>query len=103
MNDIAQTPEPPYYAVIFTSVRTSGDHGYAATAQRMLTLAEQQPGFLGYEPARQESFGISVSYWSSLEAIKSWREHSEHRKIQSMADQWYSKSCIRICKVERSY
>lgn len=103
MSDIAQTPEPPYYAVMFTSVRTKDDHGYAATAQRMLTLAEQQKGFLGYESARHDLFGISVSYWESLEAIKSWREHPKHRQVQSMADQWYAKSCIRICKVERSY
>jgi hypothetical protein len=32
-HEIAHTPEPPYYAVIFTSVRTPGDHGYAAMAE----------------------------------------------------------------------
>ena len=65
----AVTPQPPYYAVIFTSVRTDGDNGYAETARPMRELAARQPGFLGFETARQE-IGISVSYWSSLEAIQ---------------------------------
>lgn len=102
MDLIAKTPVPPYFAVIFSSVRTKEDNGYVEAAQRILALARQQPGFLGYESARNE-LGISVSYWDSLEAIKSWRNHPEHRFVQSLADQWYVASCIRICKVERSY
>lgn len=73
----AATPRPPYYAVIFTSVRKPGDDGYAAAAARMLELASQQPGFLGFETARQE-IGISVSYWASPEAIAAWKAHAEH-------------------------
>ena len=49
---IADTPEPPYYAVIFTSRRTEVDNGYDAMAARMVELAAQQPGFLGVESAR---------------------------------------------------
>lgn len=64
MSEPARTPNPPYYAVIFTSLRTEGDKGYADTAQRMLELAIQQAGFLGYETARQ-TLGITVSFWSS--------------------------------------
>jgi hypothetical protein len=46
--DIAEGrfPQPPYYAVIFTSRRTHGDSDYVATAERMLKLAADQPGFL---------------------------------------------------------
>lgn len=69
MSLTAQTPEPPYYAVIFTSHRTEGDNGYAEMADRMVELASQQPGFLGVESAR-EGVGITVSYWSDLESIK---------------------------------
>ena len=67
----ATTPEPPYYAVIFTSVRTDGDNGYGDMAEQMLELASRQPGFLGFETARQD-IGISVSYWESLAAIVAW-------------------------------
>ena len=102
MSEIANTPAPPYYAVIFTSIRTESDNGYAETAERMLALARQQPGFLGYESARN-AIGISVSYWSSLEAIKAWRNHPSHKAVQSRADDWYADSRIRICKIERCY
>lgn len=102
MNNIANTPEPPYYAVIFTSFRTEGDNGYAEAASRMLEIARQQPGFLGYEAARQD-IGISVSYWQSLEAIQAWKQHPEHRKVQEKEALWYGESRIRVCKVERDY
>ena len=32
---IAHTPAPPYYAVIFSSLRTAGDHGYGEAATRI--------------------------------------------------------------------
>jgi heme-degrading monooxygenase HmoA len=102
MSKIANTPKPPYYAVIFTSVRTEGDNGYAEAARRALEIARQQPGFLGYEAARVD-IGISVSYWESLEAIQAWRAHPEHRKVQEMEALWYGESRIRVSKVERDY
>lgn len=68
MSKIAITPEPPYYAVIFSSRRTEDDQGYTEMAEKMLQLAAMQPGFLGVESAR-EDLGITVSYWKSLEAI----------------------------------
>ncbi len=43
----AQTPEPPYYAVIFTSLRHEGDEGYAQMAERMMELAARQEGLGG--------------------------------------------------------
>jgi heme-degrading monooxygenase HmoA len=100
---IAATPQPPYYAVIFTSLRTAGDNGYEQTAQRMVELASAQPGFLGVESAR-ESLGITVSYWQSLEAIAAWRAHAEHTLARERGrQQWYSQFQVRICRVERDY
>lgn len=103
MTFIAPTPRPPYYAVIFTSVRTGGDNGYADAAARMLAIARDQPGFLGYEAARHDGAGISVSYWASLDAIRAWRQHPDHREVQARADDWYADSRIRISRVERDY
>ena len=102
MSKMTNTPKPPYYVVIFTSVRTEGDNGYAEAARRILELARQQPGFIGYEGARQD-VGISVSYWESLEAIRAWKEHPEHKRVRKMEAFWYSESRIRACKVERDY
>ena len=102
MQTLANTPSPPYYAVIFTSVRTDSDNGYGDAAKRMLELATKQDGFLGFETARQE-IGISVSYWTSIEAIKAWKENAEHRETQQKAKAWYSSFRVRVCLVEREY
>ena len=104
MSKPAGTPEPPYYAVIFTSRRTEVDGGYDDTSERMLELAAQQPGFLGYESARgEDGLGITVSYWESEAAIANWRKHAEHRIAQGRGiAEWYSEFVTRVAKVERA-
>ena len=98
---IAKTPQPPYYAVIFTSERTSIDEGYAEMATQMLELAKLQPGFLGEESAREE-LGITVSYWESLEAIKNWKQNAKHLQAQKLGkEKWYKKYKLRVARVER--
>ncbi|WP_372974837.1 antibiotic biosynthesis monooxygenase [Muriicola sp.] len=93
----------PYYAVIFTTLRTEGDGGYTEMAGRMEALARVQPGFLGFETARDE-VGISVSYWESLEDIARWKENARHLEAQRMGrEKWYEHYTLRICKVEREY
>lgn len=102
---LARTPEPPYYAVIFTSQRTEGDRGYGQMAERMVELAAQQPGFLGIESVRgADGFGITVSYWASEEAIAAWKTHVEHKPAQDAGKRvWYADYQLRIAKVERAY
>ena len=103
MSLLATTPTPPYYAVIFTSIRTEQTEGYLEMAQKMLALATDQSGFLGVESAREE-VGITVSYWQSLEAIATWKANSEHLIAQRMGrEQWYRQFKTRIAKVERDY
>lgn len=100
---IAKTPSPPYYAVIFSSVRTEGDNGYSEMSHKMVELASTQEGFLGMESVR-DGLGITVSYWRDLDAIKNWRENIEHsiarRKGRS---DWYQSFKTRIARVERDY
>jgi heme-degrading monooxygenase HmoA len=100
---ISKTPSVPYYAVIFTSLRTEGDLGYELAANRMVDLVKMQKGFLGVESARSE-IGITVSYWDSLESIQNWKNNEEHKIVQSNGkEKWYASYKIRICKVERDY
>ena len=100
---LAKTPTPPYYAVIFTSLRTEGDNGYDEMAQDMFKLASQQDGFLGVESAREE-LGITVSYWRDLESIQSWRENTDHMMAKNKGkSEWYKSYQVRIAKVEREY
>ncbi|SEN84608.1 antibiotic biosynthesis monooxygenase [Paenibacillus sp. OV219] len=104
-SSIAKIPEPPYYAVIFTSERTDGDNGYGAMADHMVELAAGQPGFLGVESARESSgVGITISYWESLEAIKNWKENPLHLVAQRKGQtDWYAEYGVRISRVERQY
>ena len=101
---IAHTPKPPYYAVIFTSIRTEAEEAaYDETATRMMELAAAQPGFLGVESAR-ENIGVTVSYWQSLDAIRNWKANVEHLAAQKNGRQlFYRHYKTRIAKVERDY
>ena len=93
----------PYYAVIFTSKHSETTEGYSEMATKMENLAKQQDGFLDIESAR-EDLGISISYWSSLEAINKWKQHAEHLVAQQRGkEDWYQWYKVRICKVERDY
>jgi heme-degrading monooxygenase HmoA len=104
MSGIANTPKPPYYAVIFASQRTEGDRGYGQMADKMVELASRQTGYLGIESARDEQLGITVSYWASLEAIKNWKENAAHQVAQERGkSEWYESFALRISKVERDY
>ena len=107
MNDrFAQLPSPPYYAVVFSSQRNAQDEaGYGDGAQRMVELAQQQPGYLGLESTRgADGFGITVSYWETEAAILGWRRHLEHAAIRERGrSDWYDQYELRVAKVERGY
>ena len=102
--NLSKTPEPPYWAVIFSSSRTAVDGGYAQMAQAMEALAAAQPGYLGLEHAGDPAGSITVSYWRSEADIAAWRAHAEHRVAQQRGrSDWYEKFAVRICRVERAY
>jgi heme-degrading monooxygenase HmoA len=103
VSEIARTPDPPYYAVIFTSRRAVEHTGYGEMAERMEALARRQPGFLGIESVREGAIGITVSYWDSPEAIDRWRKDVEHRVAQRLGrESWYDEFTIRVARVERA-
>jgi heme-degrading monooxygenase HmoA len=104
---IADTPEPPYYAAIFSSIRAPGDEAaYEATGQAMAALAMRQPGFLGFEFGADtpDRFSLFVSYWRNDNDIKRWKQLAEHLRAQDLGrSQWYAAYKIRIARVEREY
>ncbi len=103
MSEIARTPEPPYIAVIFTSLRTEGDNGYGAMATEMEALARSQPGFLGVESAR-DGIGITVSYWATEDDARAWKRVAEHLEAQRRGrTEWYAQYTVRIATVDRVY
>ena len=102
---ITTTPNPPYFAVIFTSIRADSDNddGYEDMAIRMWELAHEQPGFLGVESARQD-VGITVSYWQDLKSISKWKANVDHQGAQKMGrEHWYRSYRVRVCEVLRDY
>ena len=104
MEQPAKTPEPPYYAVIFTSIRTDIEAGYGDTAVKMMQLAAQQPGFLGVESAREGALGITVSYWQDEASIQAWKNQMDHMAAQQAGqNKWYEQYHVRVAQVERAY
>jgi heme-degrading monooxygenase HmoA len=102
---LARTPKPPYYTVIFSSLRTEDDGGYSSMARRMEKLAATQAGFLGMESAREaDGLGLTVSYWRDLESILLWKQDAEHLVAQKAGrEKWYSDFTVRIAQVQREY
>jgi len=114
----APTPDPPYVAVVFTSVRTApaldapdapdasdGDQGYAVMSRRMEELAAAQPGYLGIESARDgDGRGITVSYWTDEAAAAAWKQVAEHLVAQERGrSAWYAGYRVRVATVTRDY
>jgi heme-degrading monooxygenase HmoA len=100
----ARTPDPPYWAVIFTSVRSreSGDE-FDETDERMMALAAQQPGYLGVDSAYSH-IGITVSYWADEASITAWRRNADHAFAQYEGrTRWFDAYEIRVARVERAY
>lgn len=98
-------PKPPYYAVVFTSIRNAQpDDGYAEAAARMDELARTQPGYLGIESARgDDGLGITVSYWATADDVAAWGRNAEHLLVQKFGrEKWYHWYALRVCKVERA-
>jgi len=104
---LARLPAPPYYVVIFTSVRTDQDDaGYAETANAMNTLAAQQDGYLGFDTTARDEHGqgITVSYWRDEKSIGNWKQQIDHTAARNMGrEKWYQSYTLRVAKVERAY
>jgi heme-degrading monooxygenase HmoA len=99
----ARTPEPPYWAVIFTASRNvqPGDQ-FHETDQAMMTLAARQPGFLGVDTAASD-IGITVSYWADEAAIAAWRRNADHAFAQYEGrTRWYDAYELRVARVEKA-
>lgn len=103
-DELASTPEPPYTAVIFRSIRTDDTDGYAVTASSMEQLAAEQPGYLGIETSTDRRTAITVSYWQTPDHARAWKAISRHAAAQRQGiDRWYADYSVRIATVEREY
>lgn len=101
----APLPAPPYYAVIFANQLAPAPTGYTDMADRMVELAQTQPGFLGVESTRDDTgFGITVSYWRDEAAIAAWKAEGAHIAAQDFGiTRWYDHFHLRVARVDRAY
>ena len=98
------TPDPPYYAVIFSTLMAGDTAGYAETSEAMEALAAEQPGYMGIESARDGREGVTVSYWRDEEAIAAWKAHVDHTLARDEGRaRWYERYELRVARVERAY
>ena len=98
-------PEPPYTVVIFSNQHSGEDDvGYEKMAQRMVELAQQQPGYLGMFSTRNgQGFGVTVSFWKDRESASAWKSVASHRGAQELGKQkWYAKYRLQIAEVSES-
>ncbi|AUG52845.1 antibiotic biosynthesis monooxygenase family protein [Thalassospira marina] len=104
---LSRLPSPPYYAVIFASVRTDeDDEGYGITATEMSHLAAEQEGYLGQDSTARdgEGMGITVSYWRDEASIHAWKKQLDHTAARNMGrEKWYKSYTLRVARVERAY
>jgi glutathione S-transferase len=100
----AHQPDAPCWAVIFANQMADGSE-YGPMAERMQRAAKASPGYIDYVSTRSaEGFGITVSYWSSLEDIAMWRANVEHREAQRMGrERFYASYDIKIARVTRHH
>ena len=101
----ANTPKPPYYAVMFTNQLSQHNEGYEQMGQKMFELAIEQPGCLGAESTRDiHGVGITISYWKDEASINEWKAQTQHVFAQRKGiEQWYEHYELRVAKVERAY
>jgi heme-degrading monooxygenase HmoA len=96
-------PKKDYYAVIFCSEKESElPSDYFELDEKLMNIAMQQKGFLGYESVHKNSIGIFISYWETLEDIEDWKNNALHLFAKQNAHNWYKKYLSQICKVEHT-
>ena len=106
MSRFASTPQPPYFAAIFTSQRRdTSDDKYGATAEALVHRFHQLPGCLGVESAESpDGFAVTVAYFADEDSIRAWKEDPEHLKAQHLGrTTWYSHYDVRFARVGREY
>ena len=93
-----------HYAVIFSAEMAADTSGYAAMAQRMNELVQQQRGYIGRYHRMEGNREITISYWENLEAVKAWKAHPEHWAAQELGrSKWYAGYQVQLVRIDRFY
>lgn len=94
------------YAVIFKTYRDLPvPQEYLDINKELQKLVTDIEGFLGVESVGDENgYGLSISYWNSLEAIKEWKSKALHLEAQRMgSEKFYKFFKVEICEILTEY
>jgi heme-degrading monooxygenase HmoA len=95
------------YVVIFRSTRKIDDGQlYLEWSEKMEKLVKSIDGYkqhFGFRDADTRE-GVTISYFSSLEAISQWKSLADHKTAQQLGrDSFYEEYSVQVCEVLRDY
>ncbi|MET1412032.1 antibiotic biosynthesis monooxygenase [Roseibium sp. HPY-6] len=95
-------------AVIFESWPKDGrGETYLDMGRKMNLLVEGFDGFVSierFESVVEPGKFVAISYWRDEQAVASWRNVAEHRKVQDGSRRTvFDNYCLRVAKVIRDY
>ena len=95
------------YLVIFRYTRKLDDGSlYSEWSEKMETLVKAVDGYeqhFGFRDSETRD-GVTISYFSSLEAISEWRSISDHRAAQELGqEKFYEEYSVQVCEILRDY
>lgn len=70
----------------------------------MRELAKSEYGCTKFISVTEDVQEIAISYWSSLEQIKQWKQNAEHLIAQELGKtKWYESYSVQVVEVLREY
>jgi heme-degrading monooxygenase HmoA len=95
------------YVVIFRSTRNLDDGQlYSEWSNKMEDLVKTIQGYehhFGFRDSITRE-GVTISYFSSLDAISRWKSLGEHQKAQQLGrESFYEQYSVQVCEVLRDY
>jgi heme-degrading monooxygenase HmoA len=95
------------YLVVFRSTRKLDDGLlYAEWSEKMETLVKTIDGYekhFGFRDPETRD-GVTISYFSSLEAISEWKNLADHATAQKFGrEKFYEEYSVQVCEILRDY
>ena len=95
------------FVVIFRSTRKLDDGSvYSEWSQEMENLVKTIAGYekhFGFRDPESRD-GVTISYFSSLEAISAWKSLADHRTAQELGrEKFYDEYSVQVCEILRDY
>ena len=76
---------------------------YLALVERMNELARTMPGYISHKGFfADDSERVTVVEFDSMDSLRGWRMHPEHREAQRLArERYYESYSVQVCEVVR--